>query len=406
MAVSWMSKLLQATEAAESPRKYWYWAGLAAISAVVNNKLYLDKFIYKLYPNVYIILVGKSGIRKGPPVALAKALVEQVNNTRVIAGRITIQSMITKLKNAVTKVEGGAPIQDAIGFLCSSEFASFLVEDPAALTILTDLYDGHNNITWENSTKGGGDERLKNPCITLLGASNEVHFKDAVPDNALGGGFVARTCIIWADKKAGVNSLTERPVNVPDVVELARYLRTLSTLKGQFVWSRDGKELYDEWYKRFSEGDYNDTTGTIDRLHDHVLKTAMLVSLSREPDLTLKVEDIKEAILACQDFVPGARKVAMTSGGKSSSAPGTAVFIRELLGRPEHKYGMARMALGQKHWQHFNMFELDQIAESLKMQKAIREEFVYYSDNSKELWWFLEPAIVERFTKTIAEKQQ
>lgn len=402
--MSWITQLLRATEASESPRKYWYWAGLSAISAVVNNKVYLDKFMYKLYPNIYVLLVGKSGIRKGPPVAMAKLLVQQVDNTRVFAGRLTIQSMVQSLSRAVTKPDGSPPIQDAIGFLSSSEFASFIVEDPAALTILTDLYDGHYNPSWESLTKGGGSEKLKNVCLTLLGASNEVHFKDAVPDNAVGGGFVARTCIIHADKKAGSNSLTERPAVIADPAELSKYLFKLSKIKGQFIWSHEGKELYDEWYDAFDKVEHNDTTGTIDRLHDHILKTAMLVSLARATDLRLERSDIKEAIAACQDFVPGARKVAMTSGGKSAAAPGTAIFMKELLSRKDDNYGMARIALGQKHWQYFDMFELDKIAESLKMQKAIREEFVY-RDDKKELWWFLEPRVVEAYEAKIVNRK-
>jgi hypothetical protein len=99
----------------------------------------------------------------------------------------------------------------------------------------------------------------------------------------------------------------------------------------------------------------------------------------------------------------------MTSGGKSSSAPGVAIFIRELLTRKEYNYGMARIAMGQKHWSYFDMFELDKIAESLKMQKAIREEFVLVDDEgkpcrggkNKELWWFLEKRVVERYEQKI-----
>jgi len=403
--MSWINQLLKATESSESPRKYWYWAGLSAISAVVNNQVHLDKFMYKLYPNIYVLLIGKSGIRKGPPVALAKQLVQCVDNTRIFSGRLTIQAALSKLKSSITKPNGGPPIVDAIGYFNTSEFASFIVEDPAALTILTDLYDGHYNPQWENITKSSGDERLKNPCISLLGASNEVHFKDAVPDNAMGGGFVARTFIIHADKKAGVNSLTSRPDHIPDVNLLSEHLFKISKVKGQFVWSHDGKELYDRWYTQFSAGEYSDTTGTIERLHDHILKTAMLLSLARGLDLRLEIGDIKEAIIACQDFVPGARKVAMTSGGKSAAAPGTAVFIRELLSRKESDYGMTRIAMGQKHWQYFDMFELDKIAESLKAQKAIREE-AKRVEGKMEVWWYLEPIVIQRYEKTIAEKKE
>jgi hypothetical protein len=48
-------------------------------------------------------------------------------------------------------------------------------------------------------------EKLKAP-VTLLGASNEAHIKDAIPEN-IGGGFVARTFIIYADKEIRYQSI-------------------------------------------------------------------------------------------------------------------------------------------------------------------------------------------------------
>lgn len=397
--MTWIERLLAVTKESESPRKYYYWAGLTAIAAVVKNNVYLDKFYYKLYPNIYVLLIGKSGIRKGPPVKLAKQLVSEVNNTKIISGRASIQAVISELRNAKSPADGGPPITDAVGFLVSSEFASFIIQDQQALTILTDLYDGDYNPEWTNFTKVSGQEKLKNPCITLIGASNEVHFRDAVPENALGGGFVARTFIIHADKKSGINSLTNRPAEMASPVELAKYLRELSKLKGQFIWSRGGKDLYDAWYDEFSGAEYTDQTGTIERLHDHILKTAMLISLSRKTDLQLETDDIAEAIMACQDFVPGARRVAMGGAGKSASAPGTAIFLKELLSRAEHNYSMSRVKMLNKHWDYFDYVELDRIAESLQTQKAIKIEFRIGEGGKKELWYVLDPKVVENYQK-------
>ena len=394
--MTWIERLLQVTRESESPRKYYYWAGLAAIAGVVKNNVFLDKFYYKLYPNIYVLLVGKSGIRKGPPVALARKLVREVNNTRIITGRASIQAIITELRTARTFEGTDGPITDAVGFLVSSEFASFIIQDQQALTILTDLYDGDYNPDFDNLTKASGKETLKNPCLTLIGASNEVHFRDAVPDNALGGGFVARTFIIHAEKKSGINPLTERPVDMASPKELARYLRELSQIRGQFIWSRNGKEIYDNWYRDFSGADYTDSTGTIERLHDHVLKAAMLVSLSRKTDLVLEELDIREAIIACQDFVPGARRVSM-GGGRSPQAPGTAIFLKELLSRED--YSLSRTKMLQKHWSYFDSFELDRIAESLVSQKAIKIEFRNGEANKKEAWYKLEQGVVDNYQK-------
>lgn len=375
---------------------------MCAIAGVVKNNVFLDKFYYKLYPNIYVLLIGKSGIRKGPPVSLAKRLVNEVGNTRVISGRASIQAIISELRTARTMDNNGPPITDAVGFLTSSEFASFIIQDQQALTILTDLYDGDYNPEWVNLTKGSGSEKLKNPCLTMIGASNEVHFRDAVPDNALGGGFVARTFIIHADRKSTINPLTSAPKQILDIPKLAEYLRVLAKLRGQFSFSEAGKKTYDDWYAEYSDGEYSDTTGTIDRLHDHILKTSMLISLSRKTNLVLEEEDIAEAISSCQDFVPGSRRVSM-GGGKSASAPGTAVMLRELLSRKEHSYGMSRAALLRKHWAYFDSLELDRIVESLENQKAITMKLMD-NGNGRELYYFLTEHVIQNYTKMQKEK--
>lgn len=397
--MTWLDHLMTVTKESESPRKYYYWAGMSAIAAVVKNQVYLDKFYYKLYPNIYVLLVGKSGIRKGPPVALAKRLVTEVGNTRVISGRASIQAIITELQKAKTSDNGGPPLTDASGFLTTSEFASFIIQDQQALTILTDLYDGDYNPEWTNLTKGSGQEKLKNPCLTMIGASNEVHFKDAVPDNALGGGFVARTNIIHADRKSIVNPLTSKPKESIEIPELAKYLKVLSQLSGQFKYSDGAREIYNKWYAEFSDGEYTDTTGTIERLHDHILKAAMLISLSRKVNLVLEEEDIQEAIIACQDFVPGARRVSM-GGGKSITSVGTATFLKELLSRKEHGYAMTRVNMLKKHWADFDSYELDRIAESLEAQKAVIIKLISLNGSTKkEIVYVLTPAVVDNYSK-------
>lgn len=397
--MTWLEYLMNVTKESESPRKYYYWSGLSSIAGVVKNNVYLDKFYYKLYPNIYVLLVGRSGIRKGPPVALAKRLVSEVGGTRVISGRVSIQAVISELNKARTENNGGPPITDAVAFLTSSEFASFIIQDPQALTILTDLYDGDYNPTWDNLTKGSGQERLKNPCVTMIGASNEVHFKEAVPDNALGGGFVARTFIIYADKKSIVNSLTSKPEITLDVPKLASYLRNLSKIKGEFRYSGAGKKLYDDWYTQFSEENYSDTTGTIERLHDHILKAAMLISLSRKGDLVLEEADIQEAIQVCQEFVPGSRRVAMGGGGSSASAPGTAAFLREILSREREGYMMSRVEILRKNWSHFDSVELDRIVESLENQKAIVIRFIDDSEGKRNVYYQLTQKVIDNYIK-------
>jgi Protein of unknown function (DUF3987) len=396
--MSFIESVLYYTKDSESPKRYYYWSALAAIAAVVKDNVYLDRFYSKLYPNIYVLLVGRSGLRKGPPVNLAKFLVTNVNNTKIYAGRVSIQGVIADLSKAKTSKNGGPPSTDTNGFLVASEFASFIIRDPDALTILTDLYDRHYNETaWTYLLRNSPEEKLNKPTITMLGASNEVHLIDAIPKNAIGGGFIARTFIVHADKKSGVNALMYKPADTIPLANLLAELSEISKCKGEFKLSEDAKKLYELWYRRLQEMEdlADDTTGTLERLHDHVLKTAMLVSLSNRRDLTITTADIKESIHACQAFTPAARRITIMQVGAAKSAPGTSVLLMALINAETHR--ITRTEALQKHWSHFSAPELDSIIEDLVAQKAITVTLGRDDKGRPEVVYSLNPKVLERY---------
>ena len=94
MTFNWLTSLVDQHNELESPRSFWFWAGLAAISAVVKDNIWINKQIYNLYPNIYVMFHADSGLKKGPPVSMSKQLVKAVNNTRIISGRSSIQAIL------------------------------------------------------------------------------------------------------------------------------------------------------------------------------------------------------------------------------------------------------------------------------------------------------------------------
>lgn len=364
--MTFLEELMSMTSDAESPQSYFYWSGLSAISAVLNNKVYLDKKLYKLYPNIFVILIGKSGLRKGVPVLIAKNLVEKCKVTRVMSGRTSIQKAISELSKGYS-MEGGIVIKDSVGLLISSEFAAFLVEDKAALTILTDLYDGHYNEEWRNSLKSSGVEKLTNVNLTMLGASNPIHFRDVIPQNAIGGGFIARTMLIYADKKNKRNSLIgdANPIELFDYSRLVPYLKKISNLKGGFTISSGADLFYNVWYNQYSdeiERDDSDDTGTADRLHDHVLKVAMLISVSRKLDMVIEEQDIKEAIEACNQAHTWAHS-AKAGTGKNPIGYAMQIVLEECIKGKD--FTVTREKLLKSHWNDFDANVLDQVVNTL-----------------------------------------
>ena len=82
----------------ESPMNFWLWGGIAAISAIVKDNVWLDRQIHNLYPNIYAHVPCRVGLKKGPPISMAKQLVRSVNNTRIISGRSSIQGILKRIR--------------------------------------------------------------------------------------------------------------------------------------------------------------------------------------------------------------------------------------------------------------------------------------------------------------------
>lgn len=179
---NWVDSLTEENKFVETPESWIWWSLICCISAAAGNNYFLTtlkgNLIYK--PNLYVMLLGESGLGKGYPVNLAKRLVQKSNATRVIAGRSSIQAIIKELATTRSK-EGQAPIEDSRGFVVNGELSTAIIADPDSLTILTDLYDGNYNAEWTNLLKGDGAEKLKFPYITALFGSSPAHFYDSIP---------------------------------------------------------------------------------------------------------------------------------------------------------------------------------------------------------------------------------
>ena len=132
--MSWIDTLLQETDFVETPRQWITWSGIAAISAVVSPNIYVNKGAYKLKPNIYVMLIGRSGLGKGFGPSLAAKMVGMVNNTRVIQGSGSIEGLIHELSIVKAAHNGSIPYKDARAFICSGEFADSFVDLTKVLT--------------------------------------------------------------------------------------------------------------------------------------------------------------------------------------------------------------------------------------------------------------------------------
>lgn len=399
---NWLDCLVEQHKELESPLSFWLWGGLVSISAVVKDQVWINRYLYNLYPNVYIMLHADSGLKKGPPISMAKKLVQAVGNTRVISGRSSIQGILKKLGSAQTQ-PGGKVIADSAAFICSSELSSSIVEDKVATTILTDLYDRQYNAgEWQSLLKMETFE-LKNPTISMFTATNEAHSSDFFARKDVQGGYFARTFIIHETTPNRDNSLLVPLENEINYTESAGYLRELSKLKGPFAplgsrvetdqcpifwenpdngeawWFSPSGLIYERWYYEFKQMSraqlVKDETGTLNRFGDSVLKVAMLLALAARPVLEIDEESMTRAIEYCEKLIGNVRQTTLGAKGLSQAAALKSKIITELVGRDNHS--ISRVVLMKKMWMHYDSHnEFDELMVGFEQSGLIQIEMM------------------------------
>lgn len=411
--MNFIDQVIEQHKEFESPLNFWRWAAIASISAVVRDSVYLSQHMFNMYPNIYVMFHADSGMKKGPPVNLAKKLVTKVGNTKVISGRSSIQGILKEMAQAESRP--GQPIsKKASAFICSSELSSSIVEDKVATTILTDLYDrNYNADQWKSLLKMETFD-LKDPTITMLTATNESHSTDFFTRKDISGGYFARTFIIHEQEENRINSLLVPPVILPNHDILVAYLKELAKLNGPFIplGSREETDhhkviiknlytatgeyytpagaVYEQWYREFASTrkGVKDATGTLNRFASSVLKVAMLYSLAESPELIISEAAMTDAIATCEMLVGNVRKVTFgKTESEGTNAERKILLLNELLQAEGHR--ISRSSLLNKYWIAGNVKEWDECCASFVEAKHMTIEAI-----GGDVWYEMTPQTI------------
>ncbi len=377
---SWIDDILSEHTTVETPEAWIYWSLMYVISSVAANNYTLStlsgKVIY--YPNIYVMLLGESGLGKGYPVNLAKRFLQEADVTRVIAGRSSIQAIIKEA--ATTKTVAGKPlITDSRTAIINGELSSAIIGDPQALEILTDLYDrNYHDKGWTNLLKGDGAEKLKDPYFTCLFGSSPAHFYNSIPIHNIEGGYIGRNLTIYEEVRARNLDLLNDEVSddwfiTNAIPRFVPHLIKISKNEIRITPEESARKAFNTWRTdwRANQAQYNDRTGFVNRVPDHVLKVSMCLCLSRYDNTGVILEcDVVEAISKVTGLIYASAKAAQ-GGGLDENAGKTKRIVDHLISVPDNT--LTRTELLIRGYGDYDEIMLDRILETLAEMKWIRK---------------------------------
>lgn len=365
---SWFAEYLRYTEGQESPDLFHIFVAASIISAVLNRDVKMDRKLFQLYPNLYVILVaGTSKCHKSKAIEIGTDIMAKTKNSpRKFAQKLTNERLIQFLGENV-EIEGSEGIvrQKASGLIAADELSSFLganAMETGIITTLTDLYGCQNE--WSYETKSSGKDILKNVYVTFLGASTAKWLRSAIPEEAVGGGFISRCIFLYQNEPKRLIPWPEDevPENLNVIEErLVHDLEHIASLKGKFDITKEAKDWYTEWYKENAERiDQLANPDFFTRWHVFILKLGMIISVSRTDELMITLSDLQLADQYLQSVENNMTMVLDTLTTKRSELP-----TGEVLGIIRRRHEVTHESLMNMTRRTVNVEGLQVIVETL-----------------------------------------
>lgn len=323
---NWLESYLEYTSYHEAPERIHLWTGLAVLSAAIRRQLHLDLGFYKLYPNIYVLIVAESATsRKSVAMEIGLSLLQDAIPDIVVKSGSMTPEGLTKVMNRTVLIPNPRDAQrpsvshESHVVIYADELATLFGYDKqraSRMTILlTEIYSSKDKHS--HTTSKEGELLLHNLYPTMLAATDPRNFK-VLPEDAVGG-LIGRMVIVtaagrrhntpWTDEvfTAISNSLRRQLM-----ADLAR----IGSLKGTFSVTQEARALFSLWYEDQSKIKLDDPRlGAFhERCHDTARKLAMLLSIATTNDLVITEPHMKAAIAFIEKQLPEFTKVSAWAG--------------------------------------------------------------------------------------------
>jgi hypothetical protein len=301
---NWIDAFMLYTENTEPPIMFRKWSAISAIASALMRKVRVDWGpSLTFYPNLYVILVGKSATGKGTAMNPALDIMHEIPLIKLSANATSLQALIRHLKDTNLNdldMDTGKQQMHSSLTIFSKEFTVFLgYHNRELMAALCDWYDCDRR--WSYETISRKKEEIIGVWVNLFGATTPDLIQSSLPMDSIGGGLTSRIIFINEESPAKLVPLPTATAREAQLKELLiRDLEKITMLAGQYRWTQGFSELWVDWCYRCRDNPpfYNPKfDGYIGRRRGHTMKLAMVASAAHgRNDLILTRDDLQTAI--------------------------------------------------------------------------------------------------------------
>ena len=286
----------------ESPDLFYLWALLGMTGQLTGRRTSIQFGNTKLYGNMYVMLIGDSGVRKSTAINEAIRLLHSVDSDVITLGNKVSsaqalmynlakpkQMIATKAKKAPLELEDFLPDTPlgadlpTNGYIAVGELADFFgggVGD--YIGILGELWDIVGNYTYP--TRHEGTLVIRDPHVGMIGGITPSTFNTMFPIEVSEQGFLSRLLVVTSEKPDKKFSIPET-ASAEKLYSIEKQLTLIHDLGRDSAkvikFSEEVYQAQDEIYKNWNMRLHARLQAYPNRRHTQLLKLIMNVAATR-----------------------------------------------------------------------------------------------------------------------------
>jgi len=204
----------------ESPYIYHRWCIISAIGTLIGRKLFFPFGGDRIFPNMYIMIIGEPATRKSHAIKNIRKLVSQTQYEHFGPDKTTKEKFLLDLeglpeeepwqkekygKKSFTETDLFGDIEDRVPkevWIINDEFSDFTTPgNDEFYTTLGKMWDWDDETSpYESKVKNSRSVKIWQPTISILGGITPELFTRTFPPQLLGTGFLSRMLLIHGER--------------------------------------------------------------------------------------------------------------------------------------------------------------------------------------------------------------
>lgn len=290
----------------EAPTTYHRWCAISMVGAWLGLDFHFPFGHTKLYPKMYIMLMGEAAARKSTSINIARKTIKAVGYNAFAADRLSkemfLYSMMHNGKEMAKEELGLADVDSELDlemlldstpdagvspiYAVADEFLDLVGPGNGEfLTMLTKLFDEDEEYT--HPKLSGADVKVSKPCVNVLAGNTQQGLAITMPPEMIGQGFSSRVIFVYAEPTGKKIHLPVAPC--PEAKEeLLEHMRQIKRIcKGPATVSPETYNLLREVYEHYEPIDDHRFSGYNGRRYIHCIKLALILAAM---DLSTEVQ--------------------------------------------------------------------------------------------------------------------